>query len=223
MDLSPVMESSWRLIMTSWSINLVHEGLISNYSNDLEQLTGHRPHVFLRRGMFFSHRCSGLMANLCIKSDTMAENLTKILDRYEQGKPFIFILEEAQAVIVCISDIWFHLFSPSTFFANLPVLALMKIHRWLQDVFQVPIVIQLTGLRARFPSIDHNDIIYNRRRREIFVQTRAQTRANDGFLKRKCTRYNCFVDLISKKLSSLVTMIIWAARFIKMFLAFLAR
>jgi tryptophanyl-tRNA synthetase len=22
-----------------------------------ERLTGHRPHVFLRRGMFFSHRC----------------------------------------------------------------------------------------------------------------------------------------------------------------------
>ena len=36
-----------------------------------ERLTGHRPHVFLRRGMFFSHR-----------------DLDKILDRYEQGKPF---------------------------------------------------------------------------------------------------------------------------------------
>ena len=36
-----------------------------------ERLTGHRPHVFLRRGMFFSHR-----------------DLDRILDRYEQGKPF---------------------------------------------------------------------------------------------------------------------------------------
>ena len=36
-----------------------------------ERLTGHKPHVFLRRGMFFSHR-----------------DLDKILDRYEQGKPF---------------------------------------------------------------------------------------------------------------------------------------
>lgn len=36
-----------------------------------ERLTGHRPHVFLRRGMFFSHR-----------------DLSGILDRYEQGKPF---------------------------------------------------------------------------------------------------------------------------------------
>lgn len=36
-----------------------------------ERLTGHKPHVFLRRGMFFSHR-----------------EFDKILDRYEQGKPF---------------------------------------------------------------------------------------------------------------------------------------
>ena len=36
-----------------------------------ERVTGHKPHVFLRRGMFFSHR-----------------DLNTILDRYEQGKPF---------------------------------------------------------------------------------------------------------------------------------------
>ncbi len=36
-----------------------------------ERLTGHKPHVFMRRGMFFSHR-----------------EFDKILDRYEQGKPF---------------------------------------------------------------------------------------------------------------------------------------
>lgn len=36
-----------------------------------EKLTGHKPHIFLRRGMFFSHR-----------------DLEKILDRFEQGKPF---------------------------------------------------------------------------------------------------------------------------------------
>ena len=112
-----------------------------------EQLTGHRPHVFLRRGMFFSHRCSGLMAKLCIKSDPLVENLIRFWTDMNRENHFIFILEGDQAVIVCISDIWFHLFSPSTFFANLPVIALMKIHRWLQDVFQVPIVIQLTGLR----------------------------------------------------------------------------
>lgn len=36
-----------------------------------EKLTGRTPHVFLRRGMFFSHR-----------------DLERILDRYEQGKQF---------------------------------------------------------------------------------------------------------------------------------------
>ncbi|KAJ3272054.1 tryptophan--tRNA ligase [Terramyces sp. JEL0728] len=37
----------------------------------LERLTGARPHVFLRRGLFFSHR-----------------EFNKILDLYEKGKPF---------------------------------------------------------------------------------------------------------------------------------------
>ncbi|KAF3922425.1 hypothetical protein AA313_de0205306 [Arthrobotrys entomopaga] len=36
-----------------------------------ERVTGHKPHRFLRRGYFFSHR-----------------DLESILDRYEQGKPF---------------------------------------------------------------------------------------------------------------------------------------
>ena len=36
-----------------------------------EAVTGHRPHILLRRGMFFSHR-----------------DLERILDRHEAGKPF---------------------------------------------------------------------------------------------------------------------------------------
>lgn len=36
-----------------------------------ETVTGHRPHILLRRGMFFSHR-----------------DLSSILDKYEKGKPF---------------------------------------------------------------------------------------------------------------------------------------
>jgi len=36
-----------------------------------ERITGHRPHVLLRRSMFFSHR-----------------DFERILDRYEAGKPF---------------------------------------------------------------------------------------------------------------------------------------
>ncbi|KAF8426977.1 hypothetical protein EV426DRAFT_686507 [Tirmania nivea] len=58
-----------------------------------EKATGHRPHILLRRGMFFSHR-----------------NLELILERYEKGLPFFLV------------------------------------HRtgWLQDVFDVPLVIMLT-------------------------------------------------------------------------------
>lgn len=57
-----------------------------------ERLTGRRPHVFLRRGMFFSHRCvraspraRGTHAeHICL----VCREFDKILDRYEQGKPF---------------------------------------------------------------------------------------------------------------------------------------
>jgi tryptophanyl-tRNA synthetase len=29
-----------------------------------ERLTGHKPHIFLRRGMFFSHRCVGFRVSV---------------------------------------------------------------------------------------------------------------------------------------------------------------
>ncbi|KII89259.1 hypothetical protein PLICRDRAFT_698348 [Plicaturopsis crispa FD-325 SS-3] len=45
----------------------VDEALLQRF----ERVTGHKPHVLLRRGVFFSHR-----------------EFDKILDRYEQGKPF---------------------------------------------------------------------------------------------------------------------------------------
>jgi tryptophanyl-tRNA synthetase len=51
-----------------------------------EKLTGHKPHPYLRRGMFFSHRyvtCSDHSINLMKNRE-----LDKILDRYEQGKQF---------------------------------------------------------------------------------------------------------------------------------------
>ncbi|SRR6266550_2813702 len=52
-----------------------------------EKLTGHKPHIFLRRGMFFSHRSVMLFRtsdNLTLAS----RDLDRILDRYEQKKPF---------------------------------------------------------------------------------------------------------------------------------------
>ncbi|KAI0648317.1 tryptophanyl-tRNA synthetase [Trametes meyenii] len=76
-----------------------------------ERLTGHRPHVFLRRGMFFSHR-----------------DLNKILDRYEQGKPFFLYTGRG----------------PSSDSMHLGHMVPFVFTKWLQDVFDVPLVVQLT-------------------------------------------------------------------------------
>ncbi|KAI0806902.1 tryptophanyl-tRNA synthetase [Fomes fomentarius] len=76
-----------------------------------ERLTGHKPHVFLRRGMFFSHR-----------------DLDKILDRYEQGKPFFLYTGRG----------------PSSDSMHLGHMVPFVFTKWLQDVFDVPLVVQLT-------------------------------------------------------------------------------
>ncbi|RDB21564.1 Tryptophan--tRNA ligase, cytoplasmic [Hypsizygus marmoreus] len=76
-----------------------------------ERLTGHRPHVFLRRGMFFSHR-----------------DFDKILDRYEQGKPFFLYTGRG----------------PSSDSMHLGHMIPFVFTKWMQDVFDVPLVIQLT-------------------------------------------------------------------------------
>ncbi|CCX29752.1 hypothetical protein FPQ18DRAFT_279651 [Pyronema domesticum] len=76
-----------------------------------EKLTGHRPHILLRRGMFFSHR-----------------DLEKILDRYEQGKPFFLYTGRG----------------PSSDSMHLGHMIPFTFTKWLQDVFDVPLVIMLT-------------------------------------------------------------------------------
>lgn len=76
-----------------------------------EKLTGHKPHPFLRRGMFFSHR-----------------EFDKILDRYEQGKPFFLYTGRG----------------PSSDSMHLGHMIPFLFTKWLQDVFDVPLVVQLT-------------------------------------------------------------------------------
>ncbi|KAF9265766.1 tryptophanyl-tRNA synthetase [Marasmius fiardii PR-910] len=76
-----------------------------------ERLTGKRPHIFMRRGMFFSHR-----------------EFDKILDRYEQGKPFFLYTGRG----------------PSSDSMHLGHMVPFVFTKWLQDVFQVPLVVQLT-------------------------------------------------------------------------------
>lgn len=55
-----------------------------------EKLTGRKPHILLRRGMFFSHRYVTLsyLCETCASHWTLCREFDKILDRYEQGKPF---------------------------------------------------------------------------------------------------------------------------------------
>ncbi|KAG6891323.1 tryptophan--tRNA ligase [Termitomyces sp. T32_za158] len=85
----------------------VDEALLARF----ERLTGKRPHVFLRRGMFFSHR-----------------DFDKILDRYEQGKPFFLYTGRG----------------PSSDSMHLGHMIPFVFTKWLQDVFDVPLVVQLT-------------------------------------------------------------------------------
>ncbi|KAG5717963.1 Tryptophanyl-tRNA synthetase, cytoplasmic [Termitomyces sp. T112] len=85
----------------------IDEALLARF----ERLTGKRPHVFLRRGMFFSHR-----------------DFDKILDRYEQGKPFFLYTGRG----------------PSSDSMHLGHMIPFVFTKWLQDVFNVPLVIQLT-------------------------------------------------------------------------------
>ncbi|KAI9476515.1 MAG: hypothetical protein EXX96DRAFT_577427 [Benjaminiella poitrasii] len=76
-----------------------------------EKLTGRKPHIFLRRGTFFSHR-----------------ELDVILNRYEQKKPFFLYTGRG----------------PSSASMHLGHMVPFIFCQWLQDVFDVPIVIQLT-------------------------------------------------------------------------------
>ncbi|KAN0075447.1 hypothetical protein V8E55_011470 [Tylopilus felleus] len=76
-----------------------------------EKLTGHKPHPLLRRGMFFSHR-----------------EFDRILDRYEQRKPFFLYTGRG----------------PSSDSVHIGHMIPFVFTKWLQDVFDVPLVIQLT-------------------------------------------------------------------------------
>lgn len=76
-----------------------------------EKLTGKKPHHFLRRGIFFSHR-----------------DMHTILNLYEQGKPFYLYTGRG----------------PSSESMHLGHLIPFMFCKWLQDVFNVPLVIQLT-------------------------------------------------------------------------------
>uniref|UniRef100_A0A8D0BT20 Tryptophan--tRNA ligase, cytoplasmic n=1 Tax=Salvator merianae TaxID=96440 RepID=A0A8D0BT20_SALMN len=79
--------------------------------NRIERVTGHKPHHFLRRGIFFSHR-----------------DMNQILDAYENKKPFYLYTGRG----------------PSSEAMHVGHLVPFIFTKWLQEVFNVPLVIQLT-------------------------------------------------------------------------------
>jgi tryptophanyl-tRNA synthetase len=77
----------------------------------MERLTGKKPHPFLRRGIFFSHRDFGL-----------------ILDYYEKKQPWYLYTGRG----------------PSSESMHMGHLIPFMFTKWLQETFQVPLVIQMT-------------------------------------------------------------------------------
>ncbi|CAG60515.1 uncharacterized protein GVI51_I07403 [Nakaseomyces glabratus] len=76
-----------------------------------EKVTGQKPHHFLRKGLFFSER-----------------DFNKILDLYEQGKPFFLYTGRG----------------PSSGSMHMGHLVPFMFTKWLQDVFDCALVIELT-------------------------------------------------------------------------------
>ncbi|KAH7011621.1 hypothetical protein EDB80DRAFT_609390 [Ilyonectria destructans] len=94
-------------ICQKWKTSKIDTELLERF----EKVTGHKPHRWLRRGLFFSHR-----------------DFDKILTRYERGEPFFLYTGRG----------------PSTGSLHLGHTIPLKFTKWLQDVFDVPLVFMLT-------------------------------------------------------------------------------
>jgi len=102
-----VASIDYQAICLKWNTQGIDKNLLERF----ERVTGHRPHRWLRRGLFFSHR-----------------DFDKILDRYERGEPFFLYTGRG----------------PSTGSLHLGHTIPLQFTKWLQDVFDVPLVFMLT-------------------------------------------------------------------------------
>ncbi|XP_076645297.1 tryptophanyl-tRNA synthetase [Halictus rubicundus] len=113
-------------VVTPWDVESKNEGgidydkLIKKFGSSkideelltrFEKITGRKPHHFLRRGIFFSHR-----------------DMHTILNLYEQEKPFYLYTGRG----------------PSSDSMHLGHLVPFMFCKWLQDAFNIPLVIQLS-------------------------------------------------------------------------------
>ncbi|QPC68690.1 hypothetical protein HYE67_010921 [Fusarium culmorum] len=94
-------------ICSKWKTSKIDHALLERF----EQVTGKKPHRWLRRGLFFSHR-----------------DFDKILTKYEHGEPFFLYTGRG----------------PSTGSLHLGHTIPLEFTKWLQDVFDVPLVFMLT-------------------------------------------------------------------------------
>ncbi|CAK7211353.1 tryptophan--tRNA ligase [Sporothrix bragantina] len=102
-----IVAIDYEAISKKWSTSLIDEALLERF----ERVTGHKPHRWLRRGLFFSHR-----------------DFDRILTRYEHGDPFFLYTGRG----------------PSTGSLHLGHTIPLQFTKWLQDVFDVPLVFMLT-------------------------------------------------------------------------------
>jgi tryptophanyl-tRNA synthetase len=94
-------------LINSFGTKFIDDALLQRF----EKLTGCKPHRFLRRKLFFSHR-----------------ELDEILNRYEKKEPFYLYTGRG----------------PSSESMHLGHMVPFIFCQWLQKVFQVPLVIQMT-------------------------------------------------------------------------------
>lgn len=97
----------YEAISKKWNTRLIDQDLLTRFT----AVTGREPHIWLRRGLFFSHR-----------------DFEKILDRYEKGEPFFLYTGRG----------------PSSGSMHVGHTIPFEFTRWLQEVFDVPLVIMLT-------------------------------------------------------------------------------
>ncbi|KAF2758984.1 tryptophanyl-tRNA synthetase [Pseudovirgaria hyperparasitica] len=94
-------------LVDSFGTQLITGDLLQRFKD----VTGHEPHIYMRRGLFFSHR-----------------DLNLILDLHAAGKPFFLYTGRG----------------PSSANMHLGHMIPFTFTKWLQDVFDVPLVIMMT-------------------------------------------------------------------------------
>ncbi|KAF2643679.1 tryptophanyl-tRNA synthetase [Massarina eburnea CBS 473.64] len=101
------LEFDYEAISKKWATKLIDADLLKRF----EKVTGHKPHRWLRRGLFFSHR-----------------DLELILDTYERDGEFLLYTGRG----------------PSSDSMHIGHTIPFEFTKWLQDVFDVPLVIMMT-------------------------------------------------------------------------------